>query len=151
MEVKMSTTTTKVQLSKATLDQIVWEYVSYHTRTLEIGEKYTEARIKDLCFVANNSLVYKKKIMSDLKAELKILDEQYSGSEVQDVQIYNKTIILKRMIPELQSLKEYVEVTERVYKEHTGSEYKHNSAKATMKPNAQAVMTELKELINLDI
>ena len=127
------------------------KYVTYHTQTSDLSEKYTEARIKDLCFVANNSLVYKKKVMSDLKAELKILDEQYSGSEVQDVQIYKKTILLKRMIPELHSLKEYVEVTERVYKEHTGSEYKHNSAKATMKPNAQAVMEELKELINLDI
>ena len=83
----MSTTTKKAQPSKATLDQIVWQYVTYHTQTSDLSEKYTEARIKDLCFVANNSLVYKKKIMSDLKAELKILDEQYSGSEVQDVQI----------------------------------------------------------------
>tara|TARA_A100001388_G_scaffold177996_1_gene133202 strand:+ start:1258 stop:1713 length:456 start_codon:yes stop_codon:yes gene_type:complete len=151
MEVKMSTTTKKAKPSKATLDQIVWQYVTYHTQTSDLSEKYTEARINDLCFVANNSLVYKKKIMSDLKAELKTLDEQYSGSEVQDVQIYKKTILLKRMIPELQSLKDYVAVTERVYKEHTGSEYKHNGAKATMKPNAQAVMSELKELINMDI
>jgi hypothetical protein len=104
-----------------TLVDLKLSVVNFHA---DLNEQARIGIARDACYTSNNSLEYKQGQIDFATAELKVLRDQYNGSEVVDVRMTRKAEYLSSLMFELSCAEERHEADKAVYKVISGDEWK---------------------------
>lgn len=104
-----------------TLVDLKLSVVNFHA---DLNEQARIGIARDACYTSNNSLDYKQGQIDFATAELKVLREQFNGSEVVDVRMTRKAEYLSSLMFELSCAEERHEADKAVYKVISGDEWK---------------------------
>jgi len=104
-----------------TLIDLKLSVVNFHA---DLNEQARIGIARDACYTSNNSLEYKQGQVDFVVAELKVLRDQFNGSEVVDVRMGKKAEYLSALMFELSCAEERHEADKAVYKEVSGDTWK---------------------------
>ena len=128
-----------------TLIDLKLSVVNFHA---DLNEQARIGIARDACYTSKNSLDYKQGQIDFATAELKVLREQFNGSEVVDVRMTRKAEYLSSLMFELSCAEERHEADKAVYKQVSGDEWKSSPKTGkTTTPVKTFTMSDIDALI----